>query len=207
MARAERIHLFGSRKEIGERSRGANLHGNVHWMVPRAINNLFTGRSDLLSRIQRAFQRVSISVAQRQRRFVITGLGGQGKSEICLQVANLIKQKFWGVFWVDVDKSSTAERDFLVAAKLLGHSVESIPEALQVLATTHRSWLLILDNADDPDFDYQVYFPPGNHGAVLMTSRVTECRRLRSTRGSRRAGLERTFIQSSRISSRIVAIS
>lgn len=45
-----------------------------------------------------------------------------------------------------------------------------------MLATKQQSWLLILDNADNPDFDYQVYFPPGNHGAVLMTSRVAECR-------------------------------
>jgi hypothetical protein len=73
---------------------GANIHGNVHWMVPRAINSLFTGRSDILSRIQRALQSESMSVAQFQRRFVITGLGGQGKSEVCLQVASLMKQKY-----------------------------------------------------------------------------------------------------------------
>lgn len=73
---------------------GANIYGNVHWMVPRAINSLFTGRSDLLSRIQRALQSESISAAQCQRRFVITGLGGQGKSEICLQAASLMKQKY-----------------------------------------------------------------------------------------------------------------
>lgn len=73
---------------------GANIHGNVHWMVPRAINSLFTGRSDLLSRIQKALQSKSISVAQQQRRFVITGLGGQGKSEICLQIASLMKQQY-----------------------------------------------------------------------------------------------------------------
>jgi tetratricopeptide (TPR) repeat protein len=84
--------------------------------------------------------------------------------------------RFWGIFWVDVDKPSTAERDFIAVAKLLGRLIESVPEALQVLATTYRSWLLILDNADDPDFDYQIYFPPSNHGAVLMTSRVTECK-------------------------------
>ncbi|KAH6694346.1 P-loop containing nucleoside triphosphate hydrolase protein, partial [Leptodontidium sp. MPI-SDFR-AT-0119] len=168
-------------REIGERSRGTNIHGNVHCMIPRAINSLFTGRSDLLSRIQKALQIKSISLPQRQRRFVITGLGGQGKSEICLQVANLMKQnlyyRFWGIFWVDVDKPSTAERDFIAVAKLLGHSAETVHEALQALTTTRRSWLLILDNADDPGFDYQVYFPPGNHGAVLMTTRVAECRK------------------------------
>ncbi|KAH7374180.1 hypothetical protein BKA64DRAFT_714983 [Cadophora sp. MPI-SDFR-AT-0126] len=164
-------------REIDERSKGANIYGNVHWMIPRAINSLFTGRSDLLSRIQTALEIDSISLPQRQRRFIITGLGGQGKSEICLQIASLMKQKFWGIFWVDVDKPSAAERDFIAIAKLLGHTVESVLEALQLLATTHQKWLLILDNADNPDFDYQVYFPPGNHGAVLLTSRVVECRR------------------------------
>ncbi len=63
-------------------------------MVPRAINSLVTGRSDLLSRIQKALQSESISVAQKQKRFVITGLGGQGKSEICLQIASLMKYKY-----------------------------------------------------------------------------------------------------------------
>ena len=72
---------------------GDNIHGNVHWMVPRAVNSLFTGRSDLLSRIQKALQNQSISVVHKQRRFVITGLGGQGKSEICLQIASLMKQQ------------------------------------------------------------------------------------------------------------------
>ena len=98
--------------------------------------------------------------------------------------------RFWGIFWVDVDKPSTAERDFIAVAKLLGRVIESVPEALQVLATTYRSWLLILDNADDPGFDYQIYFPPGNHGAVLMTSRVTECKQYSADAFEALGGLE-----------------
>ena len=98
--------------------------------------------------------------------------------------------RFWGIFWVDVDKPSTAERDLIAVAKLLGRVIESVPEALQVLATTYRSWLLILDNADDPGFDYQIYFPPGNHGAILMTSRVTECKQYSADAFEALGGLE-----------------
>lgn len=87
------------------------------------------------------------------------------------------KNRFWGVFWVDVSKTSTAERDFVAIAGLLGRSVENIYNALQVLASTKQSWLLILDNADDPSFDYQVYLPSGTHGAVMITSRISECSR------------------------------
>src|SRR6186713_216864 len=85
--------------------------------------------------------------------------------------------RFWGVFWVDVGTPSSAANDFIAVAKMLGHSVESVYDALQVLANANQDWLLILDNADDPDFNYQSYFPSGNRGAVIMTSRIYECRR------------------------------
>jgi len=62
-------------------------------MVPRTVNDLFTGRGELLPRIQEAIQ-YSTSSSNKQKRFVITGLGGQGKSEICLQVANQMRDQF-----------------------------------------------------------------------------------------------------------------
>jgi hypothetical protein len=34
------------------------------------------------------------SPADKQKRFVITGLGGQGKSEICLQVASQMREEY-----------------------------------------------------------------------------------------------------------------
>ena len=73
---------------------GANILGNIHWIIPRASNSLFTGRSILLDRIRSVLQSESTCFAQTQRRFVITGLGGQGKSEICLQIASLMKHKY-----------------------------------------------------------------------------------------------------------------
>ena len=94
---------------------------------------------------------------------------------MCIILAN--NDRFWGIFWVDVSKPSTAENDFIAVSKILGHSAESVQDALQVLANIKQSWLLILDNADDLEFDYQAYFPSGAQGAVLMTSRVHECKR------------------------------
>lgn len=63
-------------------------------MVPRAINDLFTGRVELLARMQQALRHEITSRTSKQRRFVITGLGGQGKSEVCLQVANLVREEY-----------------------------------------------------------------------------------------------------------------
>ena len=72
---------------------GATRHGNIHWTVPRPTNELFTGRTDLLLRIQVAL-RNHTSDADKQKRFVITGLGGQGKSEICLKVASVMREQY-----------------------------------------------------------------------------------------------------------------
>lgn len=63
-------------------------------MVPRTINDLFIGRTKLLLRIQTALRDGHASSADKQKRFVITGLGGQGKSEICLKVANLMREQY-----------------------------------------------------------------------------------------------------------------
>jgi len=68
--------------------------GNTHWMVPRAVNNLFTGRAELLARIQQALHIDITYKPAKQRRFVITGLGGQGKSEVCLQVASFMQEEY-----------------------------------------------------------------------------------------------------------------
>ncbi|KAH8590733.1 hypothetical protein B0O99DRAFT_520880 [Bisporella sp. PMI_857] len=164
-------------QQCGTQYTNATKHSNQHWVVPRPVSKLFTGRTELVLQVQAALRCDYTFSTTRQRRFVITGMGGLGKSEVCLKVADLVREEFWAVFWVNVDKPATAENDFIAIAKLLGRSAESISEALQVLASIKKNWLLILDNADDPKFDYQNYFPSGTHGAVIMTSRVSECKR------------------------------
>ncbi len=39
-----------------------------------------------------------------------------------------------------------------------------------------RSFLLIIDNADNPGIDYAIFFPSGNHGNIIMTTRNPQCR-------------------------------
>jgi tetratricopeptide (TPR) repeat protein len=39
------------------------------------------------------------------------------------------------------------------------------------LSTYSKPWLLIIDNADDPDMEISKYFPPGGKGHILITTR------------------------------------
>jgi hypothetical protein len=73
---------------------GANIQGNVHWIVPCPINSLFTGCGELLYRIQKAIYSDYTSSPDMQKRFVISSLGRLGKSEICLQVASQIREEY-----------------------------------------------------------------------------------------------------------------
>lgn len=66
----------------------------MHWIVPRPVNDLFTGRSELILRIQKAIRYDQTSSLDNQKRFVITGMGGQGKSEICLKVASQMREEY-----------------------------------------------------------------------------------------------------------------
>ena len=82
---------------------------------------------------------------------------------------------FWGIFWVDVSSESTATASFLRISNILGSSAEDIDDTRQLLSNAKDDWLLVLDNADDPDTDYERYFPSGTRGAILITSRIPEC--------------------------------
>jgi putative protein kinase ArgK-like GTPase of G3E family len=61
-------------------------------MVPRPVNSLFTGRTKLVDRIQHALRNDDPGTT-KLKRLVITGIGGMGKSEVCLQVAYLMRNE------------------------------------------------------------------------------------------------------------------
>src|SRR5271155_5179209 len=44
------------------------------------------------------------------------------------------------------------------------------------LSNLSETWLMIFDNADDPDLDLSQYFPVGTRGTILITTRNPECR-------------------------------
>ena len=51
------------------------------------------------------------------------------------------------------------------------------------LSNNPDTWLVIFDNADDPDLDISVYFPVGNRGTILITTRNPDCK-VHATDGS-----------------------
>jgi predicted ATPase len=62
-------------------------------MVPRPVNSLFTGRTELVDRIQSTLRNDDPGTT-KLKRLVITGIGGMGKSEVCLKVADLMREEY-----------------------------------------------------------------------------------------------------------------
>ena len=55
--------------------------------------------------------------------------------------------------------------------KILDSTLEDV---MSWLVRQSKQWLLIIDNADDAKIDYSKYFPPCNHGNVIITTRIPE---------------------------------
>ena len=90
---------------------------------------------------------------------------------------------FWGVFFIDTSSADMAEQGFSTMARIckVGDKMEDFK---RYLTNSLEPWLLILDNADDPSLDISQYFPVGNRGSIIVTSRNPECR-CHATVGSR----------------------
>lgn len=157
---------------------------NKYFKVKMRVSDIFTGREELARELQsKILPADEPETPSKQKRYVLYGLGGSGKTQFCLKFANDNKNRFWGVFWVDASKAETAEQAFAE----IGHTgnLEARSEAgLSWLTRQEAPWLLVIDNADDIEINYAKYFPSGERGHILLTSRNPECK-VHATVGSK----------------------
>jgi hypothetical protein len=51
---------------------------------------------------------------------------------------------------------------------------ETHEDTLDWLKSRREPWLIVFDNADHPSLNIQDYFPGGNHGSILITTRLSD---------------------------------
>lgn len=67
---------------------------NEHFSIPQGAVKNYTGRATLLDEVKHAFNAPSdLSQVGLQRRIVIYGLGGSGKTQFCCEYASLCRQR------------------------------------------------------------------------------------------------------------------
>ncbi|SLM34571.1 Tetratricopeptide-like helical domain [Lasallia pustulata] len=157
-----------------------NIHSSAHDISqgtfkarPRPSPK-FTGRKKYLDRLD-SFFFTKTSPRQANRIFLLHGMGGAGKTQICL--------KFSRILWVDSSNEETIKQSLKNIANhpdAKSSSVQDTPEAVRTWLSMTDKWLLIFDNADgEPDI-IEENLPSGTGGHVLVTSRNPNMRRIAS---------------------------
>ncbi len=144
------------------------------WNV-RPRNAGFTGRNSVLERLRDQLAHSPMSVVLP---VALHGLGGVGKTQVALEYAHRFKADYDLVWWVDAEQPDQINRSLAELAARLGIRVgesytDAAREARELLRTgkPYQRWLLIFDNADDPN-DLREYLPTGGGlGHILITSR------------------------------------
>ena len=134
---------------------------------------LFVGRKDVLDKLWKIFIHCADSKLMLRRSCLLWGIGGIGKTQICLKFIEEISGRLSHVFWVDassVESITMSLRGISAAqASCLDGSVESV---LQWISGVQEEWLIVFANADNlPVSVVKRFIPPGNRGNILITSR------------------------------------
>ena len=102
------------------------------------------------------------------------GMGGVGKTQLALKFSQDARPRYAGVWWFNADNDTTLALD---ALKLCRDRKLAVPQG-QLAITTARDWLVqqtkpwlvVFDNAEDPE-SIRTHLPNGAAHHVLVTSR------------------------------------
>ncbi|KAG8706311.1 hypothetical protein FRC09_002476 [Ceratobasidium sp. 395] len=156
--------------------KGADIGGTVRQPAMQQMTGVkrcpapsaaFTGCERQISQVVNCL----LSRTNERRVCVVHGLGGSGKTQIALKSVEQTQDKWSDIVYVDATtrESAIATLKGFAQAKKVGETHES---ALQWLELSSQSWLLVIDNADDPDLGLQGFIPGGSYGSVLVTTRL-----------------------------------
>lgn len=142
----------------------------------------FVGRAAEVDNIHHILHPVEAS--GEQRRVVIGGLGGMGKTQLTIAYARHYQQYYTSVLWLNATSDKTLKASFeLVMRGILSAAELAQLSDEQIVARAHEwlsdprntQWLLIFDNYDEPDqFNINEYIPNIGHGSIIITTRLPD---------------------------------
>ncbi|KIM22800.1 hypothetical protein M408DRAFT_46729, partial [Serendipita vermifera MAFF 305830] len=102
-------------------------------------------------------------------------MGGCGKTQLVSYFLQEYATLFAETVYVDASSSSSIKADFQMWARALGsgHECDTWEDSLRILnnVPSRERWILILDNADDPNLRLDSFLPRNVSITVLITSR------------------------------------
>jgi glycosyltransferase involved in cell wall biosynthesis len=143
-----------------------HIRGNIPIRNPD-----FTGREDLLGALRTAL--VASNKASVLPR-ALHGLGGVGKTQLALEYVYRYADQYDLIWWIPADQKSLALTSLANLCDELGltqnvDQQQTADAVLRALSNGSLSWLLVFDNADEPDEILPLVPTSGGH--VIITSR------------------------------------
>ncbi|RYO97400.1 hypothetical protein DL765_011244 [Monosporascus sp. GIB2] len=194
----------GWEKELGRRTESHYESFRTPFSLEgMPVSNHFVDRpSDIADLEQRLLPQRHPRGPNRSRIFVLYGLGGIGKTQLAIHFARRYKDTFSSVFWLDGRSEDRLKQSIARCASRIpdGQRAERsrrrvlssddldsvVADVLAWLASPgNTDWLLVFDNVDQDHEQggttgaYEVRrYLPGDHGSVLITSRLSRLAQL-----------------------------
>ena len=149
-----------------ERSDAVRVWGGVPIRNPD-----FTGRESLLLVLQRSLEaRSKASVLPHG----LLGFGGVGKTQLAVEFAYRFADRYDLVWWIPAEQQSLVLQSLADLGRQLGMPItQDLTQAsslvIDALSSTSLRWLLVFDNANEPED--LAHLIPSAGGHVILTSR------------------------------------
>ncbi|MEV4350739.1 FxSxx-COOH system tetratricopeptide repeat protein [Actinoplanes sp. NPDC049596] len=139
-----------------------------------ARNARFTGREAVLRELREQLRSGSAVVLFGTQAVALQGMGGVGKTQLALEYAYRYRTAYDAVAWLRADSEESLESSLHDLGEQLDlrseqYGADYARAVVQEIGRDKRRWLLIFDNADEPEV-IRSYLPHGP-GHVLITSR------------------------------------
>ncbi|KAF8339286.1 hypothetical protein F5887DRAFT_1137130 [Amanita rubescens] len=143
----------------------------------------FSGREEYLQRLKDHFKP---STEDRRKSFLLHGLGGIGKTQICLRFLERHQYLFSDIFWIDASSDRSIDHGLKQIAEAHKISPQTKPSARSTLQwiSKRTNWLVVYDGADGHYSIVEKYLPPGSGGNVLITSKNAGLKRITLSKNS-----------------------
>ena len=154
--------------------------------LPFLRNRRFTGRTEKLKELEER-----LIIRKDYQKLAVVGLGGVGKTQVALELAYTVKERWptYSIYWVPAISAETFEQAYREIATqcsiALNPTEEDPKESVRRYLNSGLAgkWLLIVDNADDQEILFGAsgevggvtsYLPESENGLTLFTTRHRE---------------------------------